>query len=100
MGAARVPATAAVRPFAEEHGRLPGGDDAGGLRADVPGDGRRAVRAGVPRVELDLRAPGLALEAPGPVLRRRERAPRGGRADGGAERTARCAERDGGPRFD
>ena len=71
-----------------------------GLRAAVPGDGRRALRPGVARLDGVVHAAGSADEASGSLSRGRQRASGAGRADGGAVGPARGAASDGGPRFD
>ena len=59
-------------------------DDAGGLRATVPGDRRRAVRTGVARMAGVVRPARLAHPSAGPVSGGRQHPSGTGRADGGA----------------
>ena len=75
-------------------------DDAGGLRAAVPGDGRSALRPGVARLDGVVHAAGRAHADAGPLSGGGQRASGAGRADGGDVGTAGGAVPDRGPRFD
>ena len=66
-----------------------GGDDAERLRPAVPGDGRGALRAGLPRLDGVVRPAGGADAGAGPLPGGGQRAPGAGRADGGALGPAR-----------
>ena len=74
----------ALRPARCAAIRSDGGDDAGGLRPAVPGDGRSALRPGVARLEGVVRAPGGAEPDAGPLSGGGQHASGAGRADGGA----------------
>ena len=90
----------ALRPDARAGSRSDGGDDAGGLRAPVPGDGRGALRPGVARLAGVFRRPGARTALPGLYLAGGSAHPGRGRADGGAVGPAGGGEPARGPRFD
>lgn len=76
------------------------GDDAGGFREAVSGDGRRALRPGDAWLESVVPETRGALEAAWPLSGGGRRSSGSGRSDGGALRTPGGAHVDFGPGFD
>ena len=75
------------------------GDDAGGFRKTVPGDGGRALRAGGARIDGGVSPAGIAQRAAGPIPCGGQCAPGTGRADGSAVGPPGSSERTAGPDF-
>src|ERR1700761_5872689 len=99
MRAADIPESGAVRAA---NCAAAGGDashDTGGFQPDVSGDGRRALRPQLARLDRVVSAPGTADADTGPVSGGGQHPSGAGRADGGAVGTRRGFEPARGPDF-
>ena len=93
-----VGSDAALRPDAGVD--LGATDDAGGIRGQISGDGRSALRGGLARLAGVVRPAGRALAPDGTLSGGGQRASGAGSADGGAFGASGGVDHDGGPRFD
>ena len=90
----------AVRPADRVAAGCGARDDTGGFQPDVSGDGRRALRPQLARMDGIFPASGSADQDCGIVSGGGQRASGAGRADGGAVGALGDSLPDGGPRFD